>query len=315
MACGADIPLTVLALSDGLLRLGVGLAVMAFVVVFVVGVFGQRGRAEMTPEREVALATGQADRRTAFETPALQPVMWLLLLLARAVQARQLKRKLRRVLVAAGSPSFYTPDEYLAVSMLWGLIAAALLETGNLLLAHSVSFALPAVGFVGGTALAIYWLHTQAAKRIREISRRIPYTLDLIALAMGAGATFTEAAATVVAEDRRHPFNVELNTVLAEIELGSTRAQALRNLADRIPLETLRSIVAAVIQAESLGTPLADVLKQQASLLRLQRSVRAEKLAASASVRILVPSMLILMSVVLAVFAPIIIRAIKGRLL
>ena len=73
--------------------------------------------------------------------------------------------------------------------------------------------------------------------------------------------------------------------------------------------------MAAIIQAEKLGSPLADVLKQQASLLRLQRSVRAEKLAAAASVRILVPSMLILLSVVLAVFSPVIIRAVKGELL
>jgi tight adherence protein C len=154
----------------------------------------------------------------------------------------------------------------------------------------------------------------KAGKRIRLISRHVPYALDLIALAMGAGATFTEAVRTVVREDPEHPFNVELNTVMAEIELGTTRAQALRNLADRIPLEGLRSIIAAIIQAEGLGTPLSDVLKQQSNLLRLQRSVRAEKLAAAASVRILVPSLLILISVVLTIFAPIIIRAVKGEL-
>jgi tight adherence protein C len=107
---------------------------------------------------------------------------------------------------------------------------------------------------------------------------------------------------------------MELNTVLAEIELGTVRSQALRNLADRIPLDGLRSIIAAVIQAEGLGTPLSAVLKQQADLLRLQRSVRAEKLAAAASVRILVPSLLILISVVLTVFAPVIIRAVKREL-
>ncbi len=135
-----------------------------------------------------------------------------------------------------------------------------------------------------------------------------------IALAMGAGATFTEAVRTVIREDPKHPFNVELNTVLAEVELGTTRQQALRNMADRVPLESLRSIVASIIQAEGLGTPLSDVLKGQATLMRLQRSVRAEKLAAAASVRILVPSLLILVSVVLTVFGPVIIRAIKGEL-
>ena len=142
----------------------------------------------------------------------------------------------------------------------------------------------------------------------------MPYTLDLVSLAMGAGATFTEAVRTVVREDPEHPFNVELNTVLAEVGLGTTRQQALRNMIDRIALESLRSIVAAIIQAEALGSPLSDVLKGQADLMRLQRSVRAEKLAAQASVRILLPGVLILVSVVLTIFAPLIILAVRGEL-
>jgi hypothetical protein len=50
-------------------------------------------------------------------------------------------------------------------------------------------------------------------------------------------------------------------------------------------------------------------------MLRMYRSVRAEKLSASASLRILVPSMLILLAVVIIVFAPLIIRRIQGELL
>jgi len=98
------------------------------------------------------------------------------------------------------------------------------------------------------------------------------------------------------------------------MDLGTTRRAALQNLAERVPIEMLRSIVASVIQAEELGTPLSDVLHSEATLLRLQRSVRAENAAAVASVRILLPSLLILMSVVLAVFAPAIVRAVKRGL-
>jgi len=289
-------------------RVALAVVLGGLVTSVVLGLFGQRGRAEISPEREVAIATGHADRHTVFEMSMLQPIMWLLLVAGRQLRSRWLRSKVRELLVAAGSPNFYTVDEWLALALLWGLIVAGALELANLAVLKQASWAMVLIGFLAGFALTIYWLHTQASKRVREISRRIPYTLDLIALAMGAGATFTEAVGTVVHEDPDHPFNAELKSVLAEIELGSTRAQALRNLSDRIPLETLRSIIAAIIQAESLGTPLADVLKQQASLLRLQRSVRAEKLAASASVRILVPSMLILASVVLAVFAPFIVR-------
>ena len=57
-----------------------------------------------------------------------------------------------------------------------------------------------------------------------------------------------------------------------------------------------------------------DVLHSQANLLRMQRSARAENAAAVASVRILVPSLLILMGVVVAVFSPMILRIIREGL-
>jgi tight adherence protein C len=174
------------------------------------------------------------------------------------------------------------------------------------------SFVSMMLGFMAGMGLTIFQLRETAGKRLRLISKRVPYALDLISLAMGAGATFTEAIATVVREEGEDPFNEELKVVLAEIELGTTRRQALQNLSERIPIDMLRSIVASVIQAEDLGTPLADVLHSQASLLRLQRSVRAENLAAVASVRIMVPGALILFSVILAVFGPAVVRFIES---
>ncbi len=286
--------------------------IFAFVLTFVLAIYGQRGKVEITPEREIALAAGAADRRTVFEMPLLQPIMWLLLQVVKQLPIRKSKEKIYRMLVAAGSPNFYTPEEYLAVALLWGCAIAIILEILNLMFSLGIIF--PIFGFLAGFAGAIYRLHDQAAKRIRMINRRLPYTLDLIALAMGAGATFSEAVKTLIIEDPDHPVNVEFATVLADVELGTTREQALKNLAERIPLESLRSIVAAIIQAENLGTPLSDVLKQQADLMRLQRSVRAEKLAAAASVRILVPSLLIMISVVLTVFAPLIIRGLRGKI-
>ena len=301
-----------MSLAVDLLSVATAILIFAFALTFVLAVYGQRGKVEITPEREIALATGAADRHTVFEMPLLQPIMWLLLQIVRRLPIQRSKEKIYRMLVAAGNPNYYTPDEYLAVALLWGCIIAIVLEIFNVIFSLGIIF--PIFGFLAGFAGTIYRLHDQAAKRVRQINKRLPYTLDLIALAMGAGATFSEAVKTLVTEDPDHPVNVEFATVLADVELGTTREQALKNLAERIPLESLRAIVAAIIQAESLGTPLSNVLKQQADLMRLQRSVRAEKLAAAASVRILVPSLLILMSVELAVFSPLIIRGLKGKL-
>ncbi len=294
----------------------VAISVVGFgmVVMLVLALFGHRGRTEVSARRRIAVATGQADRQTPFEWTILAPLMWMLLQLTEKLAVPRTKQRLNGMLVAAGSPSFYTAEECLALMLMWSLGVGMTLAMLNLLLVGSFSVVALALGMLAGVFIPLIYFHDMARRRVREISRRVPYSLDLIALAMGAGSTFTEAVRTVVHEDPTQPMNVELSTVLGEINLGTTRRQALLNLAERVPLESLRSIVASIIQAEELGTPLTDVLKSQASLLRTHRSVRAERLAALASVRILIPSVLILMSVVLTVFAPVIIRAIRREL-
>lgn len=306
----------VLALTISLPLLTAATSVVGFamVVVGIVGLFGHTGRTEMSPQRQIAIATGSADRRTVFELELLAPVMWLLLQLSEKLSVPQFKQRLRATLIAAGSPSFYTAEEYLALSLLWGIALAVGLGLLHWLAFGSLSVFVMGFGVVAGVAGVLYYIHDVARRRVRQIARSVPYSLDLIALAMGAGSTFTEAVRTVVSETPSDPLNVEFGTVLTEMDLGATRRTALGNLADRVPLESLRSIVASIMQAEALGTPMGQVLKNQSGLLRRHRSVRAEKLAALASVRILIPSLLILLSVVLTVFAPVIIRAVRGEL-
>jgi len=314
MLATATICLPLLATAETWLVVATSVTGFATVVVGVVGLFGHTGRTEISPQRQIAIAAGAADRRTVFESEILAPVMWLLGQLAEKLSMPRFKQRLRATLIAAGSPSFYTAEEYLALSMLWGVAAAAALGLLNLLALGSFSLVSAGIGLVLGLATPLYYIHDVARRRVRHIARHVPYSLDLIALAMGAGSTFTEAVRTVVREAPNDPLNVEFGAVLAEMDLGTTRRQALANLADRVPLDSLRSIVASIMQAEDLGAPMGQVLRNQSSLLRRHRSVRAEKLAALASVRILIPSLLILLSVVLTVFAPVIIRAIRGEL-
>ncbi len=299
-----------IGLMDVLLSVGI----FAAVTLLIVGVFSQPGRIQRSAEREAAIATGHTDRKTVFESAALRPLMWLLLALGHRLAIPRTKDWIRRKLIAGGNPNYHTPEEYVALSLLTGIALMVVLEALHLVLTGQLSIFLGVVGFVGGVLLSVYQLHDRAAKRVREISKRLPYTLDLISLAMGAGATFTEAAQTVVRENVEDPLNVELKSMLAEIDLGATRRRALQNLAARIPLSALHSIIASIIQAEELGTPLSDVLHDQSALLRQRRWVRAENAAAAAGVKILVPCLLLVMAVMLAVFGPFIVKFIRGDL-
>lgn len=286
------------------------------VSMLVLAVFGQQGEIQLSPQRAAAIATGHTDRKTLFENGLFKPFLWIFLAISYRLRCEPLKRYIAKNLTASGNPNYYTPQEFLAMSLLTGFGLGIVLEFLHILIAGGPSISVIFLGIITGSSLCVIQLADQATKRLRSITRQLPYALDLVSLAMGAGANFTDAVRTIVDEDPHDsdPLNVELRAMLAEIELGTTRQQALANMAQRVPLDSIQSLAAAVTQAQQLGTPLVTVLHDQASALRLRRSVRAENLAATASVRILVPCLLLVMAVILTIFGPAIIRTMRGGL-
>lgn len=282
------------------------------VVLLVWALFRYPVQPEPPVNRAIATALGLGARQTAFETPVIGQLLGFCLLMAGRFPF--FRERVRQDLEASGNPNGYSVDEYVAICIASALGLTAVVTM--LLAAWFNQFSLlfmmtmPIFGFAG----AMWMLHEQAMKRTRIIAKKLPYTLDLVALMMEAGATFTEAIETIIRDDPSDEFNQELQLVQAEIEFGTSRANALRNMAERIPLDSLRSVVGAINQAEALGTPLSTILKNQSNMIRMLRSVRAEEASASASMRILVPSMLILIAVVMVVFAPILISWWEGEL-
>lgn len=260
--------------------------------------------------RRIAVAVGAGERQTLFENPATAPIMALLQQIGSRFNLPALRAAVRRDLNASGNPNGYNVDEYIALSLFSGILIAIIFGFLTwLLLGLPDPLTMILTGLLG-FGLPIWVLRGDANKRLSRISKRLPYSLDLIALMMASGATFPEAIATVIRDEPDDDFNQELAVVQSEIEFGTSRAKALQNLADRIPIESLRSVVGAINQSEALGTPLSVILKTQSGMMRQHRSVRAEKLSASASLRILVPSMLILIAVVIVALGPMAIRAI-----
>jgi tight adherence protein C len=289
------------------------------VVVWIRLIFGQQGEVKLSPQREAAIATGHADRTTLFENSVFRPLLWLLVNVAHSLRLPRLKNWVRKQLVAAGSPNFYTAEEYIALGLLGGVGVTLVLEIFHFLVVGSLSLTTVLLGLFIGLALTLYQLAINASKRMMSITKQLPYAMDLLALAMGAGATFTEAVSTIVRDSRGvdeedNALNVEFQAMMAEIELGTTRREALANLSRRVPLESVKNLVSSITQAEQLGTPLTNVLRDQARLLRERRSLRAEEKAAAAGVRILIPCLLLVMACMLMVLGPFIIRAMEGGL-
>ncbi len=95
-----------------------------------------------------------------------------------------------------------------------------------------------------------------------------------------------------MAEKEDGPFGEELTITLREISLGKLRRDALKQLSDRCGIDDLTTFVNAVIQAESMGTSIATVLRVQADQMRTRRRQRAEEQAQQAPVKMIFPLVL-----------------------
>lgn len=171
------------------------------------------------------------------------------------------------------------------------------------------------VGAAIGWLLPKWWLRSAVARRKRVILRVLPEVVDLLALCVGAGLDFLGSLNRVVTAKAfsREPIIEELTIVLQEMKLGKRRADALKDMAKRINLQEMNSFVRTVVQADRMGTPIADVLVVHAEDVRLQRFVRAEREALKAPLKLLVPLIFFIMPcVAIIVGAPIFLQFMHG---
>jgi len=135
------------------------------------------------------------------------------------------------------------------------------------------------------------WLDNRVRHRQKEILRTLPDAFDLITTCVEAGLGL-EAALGRVAEKTPGAFGEELHLMLRDVALGKLRRDALKELGERVGLSDLTAFINAVIQAESMGTSIAAVLRVQADQMRMKRRQRAEQQAQAAPIKMMFPLVL-----------------------
>lgn len=164
-------------------------------------------------------------------------------------------------------------------------------------------------GGVLGWILPIMWLTRVARDRQEAISRSLPYAIDLLTITMQAGLDFGAALRILVQEGPKGPLTAEFAVLLREVEFGKTRAEALKDMADRIQLDEARALASAVVQSSEMGASIAETLKLQAEELRRSRFHKAERKAARAPSIMLIPlALFILPAVFIVILVPVIMR-------
>ena len=276
-------------MSSGVLLAGalaLGLAIAMLVVAAVPARSGEGGiaRAVATIERYYAQHAEAAGQNEA--EPLSVPPGWLRALALRLSRSGAVAA-LERRLDMAGNPKRWNTDRILAAKAL-GLIALGLL--GGLAEVHKPSLA--ALTAVLGGAAGFYvpnlLLYNASVKRQSRIQISLPDAMDMLTVCVEAGLGF-DAALSKVAYNTTGPLADEFARVLQEMQIGKSRTQALRAMADRTSVAELRGFVSALVQAGELGIPIANVLREQSKEMRLRRRQRAEEKAQQVPVKILVP--------------------------
>ena len=197
--------------------------------------------------------------------------------------------KIDAKLERAGYPGGLRGADWVGVKLLvliaFGVLGALL----GLVLGGGIALLLFAVvGAAVGYIAPEFWLGKQVSKRGMGMTLQLPDALDLLTISVEAGLGFDAALAKVV-EKMEGPLVDEFRQALAEVRMGRTRREALRDVANRADSQPVSNFVGAIIQAEQLGVPIAKVLQIQSNQLRIERRQRAEEAAAKAPVKMLFP--------------------------
>jgi tight adherence protein C len=154
----------------------------------------------------------------------------------------------------------------------------------------SMSFKLVAIAGItlAGFFAPSMYLYQKAYDRANRMQRELPDAIDLLTISVESGLGF-DAALQQVAHNTEGPLAEEFSRVLREMQIGSSRGESLRALAERTSLSELRSFVSAMVQADAFGIPIANVLRVQSSEMRVKRRQRAEEKAQQVPVKMTIP--------------------------
>lgn len=219
------------------------------------------------------------------------------MLLARMSERR--RSQISRRLDLAGRPGGMDLTRYAELKM--AVVALAAFLAALLVLVGSWIAAVPVLAF-GWLGLDI-WLARAGRRRQERLERDLPDLVDILAVTVRAGAGY-RAALQRVSELLAGPSAEEIAKTLRQMDLGASRRDAFEALRNRNDSRTLELFVAAQLQAEELGVPLADSLssiaadtRRAAAQAARRRAQRTEPQVSLITIFLAVPATLLLIGV------------------
>lgn len=273
----------------------VGVFIALFLSLTAIGVFTNEQRGVSKSLAVVKAFTSapevmQKELEPSFNDRVLTPLLSRLMGIGRRITPADHAERIRQKLDVAGNPPGWSVDRVTACKVLGVLIGPIAGLVIALVLGWEMGPLAAAVigGGVGGYFAPNMYLYQKGYDRTAQMQRALPDALDLLTISVEAGLGFDSALAQV-ARNTEGPLALEFARVLQEMQIGLGRANALRALGERSTLPDLRSFASAMVQADTFGIPVGQVLRVQSAEIRVKRRQRAEEQAQKVPVKILLP--------------------------
>jgi len=225
-----------------------------------------------------------------FGERVLEPLQARALTIGRRLSGADTGDRIRHKLDLAGNPPGWTVDRVVAGKVLGAVVGLVAFLAFSLLLGFSlpVRIVMTLAGLGVGYLSPSLYLYQKAYDRANRMQRELPDAIDLLTISVESGLGF-DAAIQQVARHTEGPLADEFARALREMQIGQGRSAALRGMADRTNVADVRTFVSAMVQADSFGIPVGQVLRVQSSEIRVKRRQRAEEKAQQVPVKITIP--------------------------
>ena len=244
----------------------------------------------------------RVNRQLADRQPTMRQVVLersaterLLLPLARGLGSRLMRftpigwvESKANVLARAGWTGRVTPEQVLGAKLILPMVIGGLMAVrllGNATFTGALMFV--AVVFAA-FFLPDLLVRSKADRRAEEITISLPDLLDQLTISVEAGLGFEAALDRIVRNDDG-ALPQEFGRTLQDIRFGTSRKDALEAMAERAQVDDLKTVILTMRQAEMLGVPLAQTLRNVASEMREKRRYRAEEQANKLPIKMIFP--------------------------
>jgi tight adherence protein C len=271
-----------------------GIALLSFVVIFILVASGgmllfyrqaavQRISTVVTSRAEMSELSDTSHSKTAWFAGVVQQ-------LARVVPKSQaemsvVKQRLTRAGFRTESAvkMFYGAKVICPLLFCVGAIAAGFTEDSPFI-AYVISLGL-------GFLFPDFWLGRRISLRQKQIKLGLPEVLDFLIICIEAGLSIDQATARTAQELKlsQPALSDELDIVVLEQRAGRARSDAWKQFAERSDVDSVKKLVAVLVQSEQLGTSIAKTLRVHSDTLRTQRRQEVEEKAAKTTIKLVFP--------------------------